>query len=325
MSVAEQTTTIPREPSILRDAPGGGRFIDGKVASEQVLADVAARTRDLVTAGVQPGLAVVLVGENPASQVYVGAKGKAAKLCGFHSIQHDLPATTTEAELLALVAALNADPAIHGILVQLPLPPGIDSTVVLEAIHPDKDADGFHPMNVGLLAVGSGERALVPCTPAGSLVLIEKAAAALGADLDGMNAVIVGRSNIVGKPMVQLLLAKNMTVTVAHSRTKDLAGVVRAADLVVAAVGRPEMVKGDWIKPGAIVIDVGINRVPSEGLTAAGKPKTKLVGDVDTAAALGHAGAITPVPGGVGPMTIAMLMANTLRSAERAAAAIGTP
>ncbi len=320
MSVAEQTTTSPRA-SILREAPNGGRFIDGKVASEQVLADVAARTRALLaSSGIQPGLAVVLVGENPASQVYVGAKGKAAKLCGFHSLQHDLPATTSEAELLALVGALNDDPAVHGILVQLPLPAGMDSTRVLEAIHPDKDADGFHPMNVGLLAVGSGERALVPCTPAGSLVLVEKAAAALGATLDGMNAVIVGRSNIVGKPMVQLLLAKNMTVTVAHSRTKDLAAVVRAADLVVAAVGRPEMVKGDWIKPGAIVIDVGINRVPGEGLTAAGKPKTRLVGDVDTAAALGHAGAITPVPGGVGPMTIAMLMANTLRSAERVAA-----
>ena len=317
MSVVEQST------SILRTVPTGGRFIDGKVASEQVLAEVAERARRLAARGVQPGLAVVLVGENPASQVYVGAKGRAAKLCGFHSLQHDLPATTTEAELLGLVEALNDDPAIHGILVQLPLPPAIDPTVVLEAIDPDKDADGFHPMNVGLLATGSTARGLVPCTPAGSIMLIEKAAAALGVDLDGLDAVIVGRSNIVGKPMVQLLLARNMTVTVAHSRTRNLADVVRAADLVVAAVGRPEMVKGDWIKPGAIVIDVGINRVLGEGLNAQGKQRTRLVGDVDTAAALGHAGAITPVPGGVGPMTIAMLMVNTLRSAERAAAAVG--
>ena len=318
MSVAEQPVS-----NVIRSAPQGGTIIDGKVASEQVIAEVSERTRVLAARGVQPGLAVVLVGENPASQVYVGAKGKAAKVCGFHSVQHDLPATTTQAELLGLVDELNNDPAIHGILVQLPLPPGIDSTKVLESIHPDKDADGFHPMNVGLLAVGSTERALVPCTPAGSLVLIEKAAAALGVKLDGMNAVIVGRSNIVGKPMVQLLLAKNMTVTVAHSRTKDLADVVRGADLVVAAVGRPEMVRGDWIKPGAIVIDVGINRVPGEGLNAQGKPKTRLVGDVDYAGALGHAAAITPVPGGVGPMTIAMLMSNTLRSAERAAAERG--
>ncbi len=317
MSVAERNT------GILRAAPGGGTFIDGKRAAEQVLAGVAERARALASRGVKPGLAVVLVGENPASRVYVGAKGRAATLCGFHSVQHDLPATTTQAELFGLVATLNDDPAIHGILVQLPLPAGIDPAGVLEAIHPDKDVDGFHPVNVGLLAVGAGARALVPCTPAGSLVLIEGAAAALGVELDGMNAVIVGRSNIVGKPMVPLLLAKNMTVTVAHSRTRDLAGVVRAADLVVAAVGRPAMVGGDWIKPGAIVIDVGINRVPDEGLTAAGKPKTRLVGDVDTAAALGHAAAITPVPGGVGPMTIAMLMANTLRSAERAAGDAG--
>jgi len=317
MSVAEQQTA-----EVIRAGEHGGRIIDGKVASEQVIAEVTERTRALAAKGVKPGLAVVLVGENPASQVYVKAKGKAAKTCGFHSVQHDLPATTTEAELLKLVDELNTDPAIHGILVQLPLPEAINSTKVLESINPEKDADGFHPMNVGLLAIGSTERALVPCTPAGSLVLVEKAAAALGAKLDGMNAVIVGRSNIVGKPMVQLLLSKNMTVTVAHSRTKDLAGVVRAADLVVAAVGRPEMVKGDWIKPGAIVIDVGINRIEGEGKTAEGKLKTKLVGDVDFAGAVGHAAAITPVPGGVGPMTIAMLMSNTLRSAERAAAAV---
>ncbi len=315
ISAAEHRTS-----KVIRSAPQGGTIIDGKIASEEVIAEVAERTRALAAKGVKPGLAVVLVGENPASQVYVGAKGKAAKVCGFHSVQHDLPATTTEAELLALVDALNTDPAIHGILVQLPLPERIDATKVLESIHPDKDADGFHPMNVGLLAVGSIERALVPCTPAGSLVLIEKAAAALGVALEGMNAVIVGRSNIVGKPMVQLLLAKNMTVTVAHSRTRDLPDVVRRADLVVAAVGSPAMVKGDWIKPGAIVIDVGINRVPGEGFNAQGKPKTRLVGDVDYDAALSHAAAITPVPGGVGPMTIAMLMSNTLRAAERSAA-----
>jgi methylenetetrahydrofolate dehydrogenase (NADP+)/methenyltetrahydrofolate cyclohydrolase len=304
---------------VVRPSGDGGLIIDGKIASEQVLAEVAERTKVLAARGTVPGLAVILVGENPASQVYVGAKGKAAKSCGFHSVQHDLAATTTEAELLALIASLNADPAIHGILVQLPLPEGIDSTKVLEAVSPAKDVDGFHPVNVGLLGVGDISRALVPCTPAGSLVLIEKTAAALGVKLDGMEAVVVGRSNIVGKPMVQLLLSKNMTVTIAHSRTKDLPGTVRRADLVVAAVGRPEMIKGDWIKPGAIVIDVGINRVPGEGLNAQGKPKTKLVGDVDYAGCIKNAGAITPVPGGVGPMTIAMLMSNTLRSAERAA------
>ncbi len=314
MSVAEQSNS-----DVIRSGADGGKVIDGKIAAEQVIAEVTERTKALLAKGIQPGLAVVLVGENPASQVYVKAKGKAAKAAGFHSVQHDLPATTSEADLLKLVDELNNDPAIHGILVQLPLPEGINSTKVLESIDPDKDADGFHPVNVGLLAIGSTERALVPCTPAGSLVLVEKAAAALGVRLDGLNAVIVGRSNIVGKPMVQLLLAKNMTVTIAHSRTKDLASVVRAADLVVAAVGRPEMVKGDWIKPGAIVIDVGINRIEGEGTKADGSPKTRLVGDVDYAGAAKNAAAITPVPGGVGPMTIAMLMSNTLRSAERAA------
>ena len=313
------TVSDPHIADVIRTGADGGKIIDGRIASDQVLAEVTERTKTLAAKGVKPGLAVVLVGENAASQVYVGAKGKAAKACGFHSVQHDLPATTSEADLLTLIHALNTDPAIHGILVQLPLPEHMDSTKILESIDPEKDADGFHPVNVGLLAIGSTERALVPCTPAGSLVLVEKAAAALGMKLDGMNAVIVGRSNIVGKPMVQLLLSKNMTVTIAHSKTKDLAAVVRAADLVVAAVGRPEMVKGDWIKPGAIVIDVGINRIPGEGLNAQGKPKTKLVGDVDYAGAAKHAAAITPVPGGVGPMTIAMLMSNTLRSAERLA------
>ncbi len=314
--------TVSENPAeVIREGEGGGKIIDGKIAAAQVLLEVTARAKTLLEKGVKPGLAVVLVGENAASQVYVKAKGKAAKEAGFHSVQHDLPATTSESDILKLVDELNNDPAIHGILVQLPLPGHVDSTKVLEAINPEKDADGFHPVNVGLLAIGAMERALVPCTPAGSLVLVEKAAAALGLKLDGMNAVIVGRSNIVGKPMVQLLLSKNMTVTVAHSRTKDLEGVVRAADLVVAAVGRPEMVKGDWIKSGAIVIDVGINRIAGEGLNAQGTPKTKLVGDVDYAGCAKHAAAITPVPGGVGPMTIAMLMSNTLRSAERSAKA----
>lgn len=291
-------------------------LIDGKAASAAVLARVAAEAASLTK---KPGLAVVLVGEDPASQVYVKSKGKAAKECGFHSIQHDLPATTSEAELIALVKALNADPKIHGILVQLPLPKGIDSSKVLETIAPEKDVDGFHPVNVGLLATGLTDRALVPCTPAGAMLLIEEAAKALGRDLSGAEAVIVGRSNIVGKPMAQLLLAQNATVTVAHSRTKDLPAVARRADILVAAVGRPEMIRGDWIKPGALVIDVGINRIPAEGLNAQGQPKTRLVGDVALQEALEVAGAITPVPGGVGPMTIALLMSNTLRAAKRAA------
>jgi len=291
-------------------------LIDGKAASAAVLARVAAETANLAH---KPGLAVVLVGEDPASQVYVKSKGKAAKECGFHSVQHDLPATTTQAQLIALVESLNADPAIHGILVQLPLPKGIDSSKVLETIAPEKDVDGFHPVNVGLLSAGLTERALVPCTPAGAMLLIQQAAKALGRDISGAEAVIVGRSNIVGKPMAQLLLAQNATVTVAHSRTKDLPAVARRADILVAAVGRPEMIRGDWIKPGALVIDVGINRVPGEGLNAQGQPKTRLVGDVALQEALDVAGAITPVPGGVGPMTIALLMSNTLQAAKRAA------
>jgi methylenetetrahydrofolate dehydrogenase (NADP+) / methenyltetrahydrofolate cyclohydrolase len=283
-------------------------LIDGKAASASVLEIVAAQAAEL---GVTPGLAVVLVGEDPASQVYVKSKGKAALSCGFHSVQHDLPASTGEEEVLALVRSLNADPAIHGILVQLPLPPHVDSTKILETIAPEKDVDGFHPVNVGLLATGAADRALVPCTPAGAMLLIEEAARALGRDLAGAEAVIVGRSNIVGKPMAQLLLAKNATVTIAHSRTRDLPSVARRADILVAAVGRPEMIRGDWIKPDALVIDVGINRVPG-----AEPGKTRLVGDVALQEALDVAGAITPVPGGVGPMTIAMLMANTLRAAK---------
>ena len=290
---------------------------DGKAVSQATLARVADEARALAARGVTPGLAVVLVGADPASQVYVGAKGRAAKQCGFHSLQYDLPETTSEAELLALVAKLNADPAVHGILVQLPLPKAIDSGRVLEAISPQKDVDGFHPINVGLASTGAFERAMMPCTPAGAMILIDRACEALGRKLDGLEAVIVGRSNIVGKPMAQLLLARHCTVTIAHSRTRDLPAVARRADVLVAAVGRPELVRGDWIKPGAIVIDVGVNRVPGQGLNAEGKPKTRLVGDVAYAEAA-HAGAITPVPGGVGPMTIAMLMANTLVAACRA-------
>lgn len=316
MALAQtKTTTPPAGDGILLPSTGKALLIDGKRASEQVLAQVAEKTRALAAKGIKPGLAVVLVGEDPASQVYVKSKGKAAKACGFHSVQHDLAATTTEAELLALVQQLNADPTIHGILLQLPLPGRLDPTRVIEAISPGKDVDGLHPVNSGLLAIGDVERALVPCTPAGGMVLLEKAAAALGVALSGSEAVVVGRSNLVGKPIAQLLLGRNATVTIAHSRTRDLAATVARADILVAAVGRPEMIRGDWIKPGAIVIDVGINRVAGEGQDAAGRPKTKLVGDVAFSEAIERAGAITPVPGGVGPMTIAMLMENTLRAA----------
>jgi methylenetetrahydrofolate dehydrogenase (NADP+) / methenyltetrahydrofolate cyclohydrolase len=294
-------------------------LIDGKAVSQAMLGRVAEEARALASRGVFPGLAVLLVGADPASQVYVGAKGRAAKSCGFHSLQFDLADTTSEAELLALIDRLNADPAVHGILVQLPLPKTIEAGRVLEAITPHKDVDGFHPINVGLAASGEFDRALIPCTPAGAMILIEKACEALGRNLEGLEAVIAGRSNIVGKPMAQLLLARNCTVTIAHSRTRDLAAVARRADVLVAAVGRPQLVRGDWIKPGAIVIDVGINRVAAEGMDAVGKPKTRLVGDVAYAEAASRAGAITPVPGGVGPMTIAMLMANTLTAARRIA------
>ena len=299
---------------------GASAFVlDGAAIAEGVLAKVAGEARALAARGVTPGLAVVLVGDNPASQSYVAGKGRAAKACGLHSAQHNLPAGTSEADLLALVAALNADPAVHGVLVQLPLPAHIESSRVLEAVAPTKDVDGFHPINVGLLSIGDTRRALIPCTPAGAMILIDKACERLGWSLPGMEAVIVGRSNIVGKPMAQLLLARHCTVTVAHSRTRDLPSVARRADILVAAVGRPEMVRGDWIKPGAIVIDVGINRVAAEGHDASGKRKTRLVGDVAYGEAAEVAGAITPVPGGVGRMTIAMLMANTLEAAKRAA------
>src|SRR6516164_6441396 len=274
--------------------------LDGAAIADGVLAKVAQEARALFSAGVTPGLAVVLVGDNPASRAYVAGKGRAAKACGFHSIQHTLPAETSESELLGLVEALNDDPAVHGVLVQLPLPETIRSSRILEAVAPNKDVDGFHPINVGLLSIGDTAR--------------ER----LGSSLPGKEAVIIGRSNIVGKPMAQLLLQRHCTVTVAHSRTRNLISVVRRADILVAAVGQPEMVRGDWVKPGAIVIDVGVNRVAGEGLDASGKPKTRLVGDAAYAEAAGVAGAITPVPGGVGRMTIAMLMANTLLAARRA-------
>jgi methylenetetrahydrofolate dehydrogenase (NADP+) / methenyltetrahydrofolate cyclohydrolase len=293
--------------------------LDGAAIAEGVLMKVAEDARALAAQGLTPGLAVVLVGDNPASQSYVAGKGRAAKACGFHSIQHNLPEKTSEADLLAVVKALNADPAVHGILVQLPLPAHIDSSRVVEAISPMKDVDGFHPINVGLLSIGDTSRALIPCTPAGAMILIDKACERLGWSLEGMEAVIIGRSNIVGKPLAQLLLARHCTVTVAHSRTLDLPSVARRADVLVAAVGRPEMVREDWIKPGAIVIDVGINRVAAHGHDASGKPRTRLVGDVAYAEAAQVAGAITPVPGGVGRMTIAMLMANTALAAKRAA------
>ena len=285
------------------------RLIDGKAFAEGLRGRVAQTAAALKRHhGLVPGLAAVLVGEDPASQVYVRAKGKAMEETGMASFTHRLPATTSQVELLALVAKLNGDPAVHGILVQLPLPKQIDPQAIIDAIDPAKDVDGFHPINVGRLASGL-PGALIPCTPYGSLMLLKDV---LGDKLAGLDAVVVGRSNIVGKPMANLLLGESCTVTVAHSRTRDLAVVCRRADILVAAVGRPLMIQGDWIKPGATVIDVGINRVPG-----AEPGKTKLVGDVDFAAAKQIAGAITPVPGGVGPMTIACLLRNTLIAACR--------
>jgi methylenetetrahydrofolate dehydrogenase (NADP+)/methenyltetrahydrofolate cyclohydrolase len=282
------------------------RIIDGKAAAAELRAAIAVEVSKFrVAKGRAPGLAVVLVGEDPASAVYVRNKGKATVEAGMESFEHRLSADTSESELLALVEKLNADPSVDGILVQLPLPGHIDADKVLTSIDPDKDVDGFHPVNVGRLATGLD--GFVPCTPLGCLKLLR---AELG-NLSGKEAIVIGRSNIVGKPMAQLLLADSCTVTIAHSRTKDLPDVVRRADIVVAAVGRPEMVKGSWLKPGATIIDVGINRVPgADG-------KSKLVGDVDFSSASEVAGAITPVPGGVGPMTIACLIRNTLVSAAR--------
>jgi methylenetetrahydrofolate dehydrogenase (NADP+)/methenyltetrahydrofolate cyclohydrolase len=281
------------------------RIIDGKAIAETVKADAARRAQELKRRlGITPGIVVVLVGEDPASQVYVRNKDVAAKAAGFNSSTQRLPAATREDDLLGLIGELNRDDGVNGILVQLPLPKHIDARKVIEAIDPDKDVDGFHPVNVGRLSLG--EAALVPCTPMGSVIL----AKSVLPDLAGLEAVIVGRSNIVGRPMAQLLLQEDCTVTVAHSKTRDLPGVVRRADLIVAAVGRPQFVRGDWIKPGAVVIDVGINRID------AGGGKTRLVGDVAYAEAAAVAGAITPVPGGVGPMTIACLLRNTVTAAE---------
>ncbi len=284
-------------------------IIDGKAFAATVRARVAEQVARLkADHGITPGLAVVLVGEDPASQVYVRSKGKKTVETGMNSFEHTLDADTSEADLLALIDQLNNDPGVHGILVQLPLPKHMNSDLVINAINPAKDTDGFHISNVGLL--GTGQKSMVPCTPLGCLMLLRHR---LG-DLSGLNAVVLGRSNIVGKPMFNLLLKDSCTVTVAHSRTKDIEALCRQADIVVAAVGRPEMVKGDWIKPGAVVIDVGINRVPAP---EKGDGKHRIVGDVDFASAAEMAGAITPVPGGVGPMTIACLLANTLTSCCR--------
>ena len=292
-------------------AASPARVIDGRAVAAEITALVAQETQALTSAsGIVPGLAVVLVGQDPASQVYVGAKGRKAEELGFHSVQHNLPSDTPEADIVGLVESFNQDPATNGILVQLPLPAQIDAARVIEAIRPEKDVDGFHPINVGRLASGSGA-AMAPCTPAGCLMLIRRA---IEGSLSGLEAVVVGRSNIVGKPMAQLLLKENCTVTIAHSRTRDLRDAIRRADILVAAVGRPEMIRGDWIKPGAIIIDVGMNRIAAADK---GPGKTRLVGDVAFGEALNIAGAITPVPGGVGPMTIAMLMGNTLGAACR--------
>jgi methylenetetrahydrofolate dehydrogenase (NADP+)/methenyltetrahydrofolate cyclohydrolase len=297
---------MAREPS---SSAEGARLIDGRAIAEKVTDRVAAETRRLSgEVGLVPGLAVVIVGNDPASQTYVSGKGKKAKEVGFHSVQHSLPEDVSEATLLGLVTRLNDDPSIHGILVQLPLPRHIDKERVIEAIRPDKDVDGFHPVNAGRLASGLGAT-LVPCTPAGCLIFIKSV---LGSDLGGRSAVVIGRSTIVGRPMANLLINDSCTVTVAHSRTGDLPAVVRGAEIVVAAVGRAEMVRGDWIRRGATVIDVGMNRIPAP---EKGEGKTRLVGDVAFEECRKVAGAITPVPGGVGPMTIAMLMANTLAAA----------
>ena len=289
-------------------------LIDGKAFAAGLVDRVkAAAARLRQTHGVQPGLAVVIVGEDPASQVYVRSKGERTVEAGMYSETHRLPEATGQAGLLGLIDRLNADPKIHGVLVQLPLPKHIDADAVLGAIDPDKDVDGFHVVNAGRLAVGLP--GLVPCTPLGCLMMLKDQ---LG-DLTGLNAVVVGRSNIVGKPMAQLLLAESCTVTIAHSRTRDLPALCRTADILVAAVGRPEMVRGDWIRPSATVIDVGINRVPSRDPEKAAAGKTRLVGDVAFDEAVQVAGRITPVPGGVGPMTIAVLLANNYAAACRAA------
>ncbi|QTU96031.1 bifunctional methylenetetrahydrofolate dehydrogenase/methenyltetrahydrofolate cyclohydrolase FolD [Rhizobium sp. NLR16a] len=288
--------------------------IDGKNVAASVIQTVKSATAALEkSSGVTTGLAVIIVGDDPASHAYVGSKSRMAKECGFKSVQHTLPAETTQEELAGLVATLNGDPSIHGILVQLPLPKPLDSEPIIQSILPEKDVDGLSVVNAGKLATGDLKTGLVSCTPAGAMVFVRRTH---GEDLSGLNAVVIGRSNLFGKPMAQLLLNANATVTIAHSRTKNLAEVCRNADILVAAVGRPEMVKADWVKPGATVIDVGINRVPAP---EKGEGKTRLVGDVAFREVSEVAGTITPVPGGVGPMTIAMLMANTVIAAHRTA------
>jgi methylenetetrahydrofolate dehydrogenase (NADP+)/methenyltetrahydrofolate cyclohydrolase len=288
--------------------------IDGKAKAAEMSASIAADTERLASAhGIKPGLAVVIIGDDPASQVYVRNKKRTAESCGFYSVQHSLAEAVAQDEVLRLIDELNRDPEIHGILVQLPLPRHLDEQAITQSISPAKDVDGFHFVNIGKLTSGNTSDAFVPCTPAGCMLMIEDY---LGHDLSGLNAVVVGRSNIVGKPMASLLLQANATVTVCHSRTNDLPGVVRGADIVVAAVGRANMIRGDWIKPGAVVIDVGINRVEVD---VEGERKSRLTGDVDYEGACEVAKAVTPVPGGVGPMTIVMLMANTLRAARMSA------
>ena len=288
--------------------------IDGKAKAAD-LAELITRETALLQKehGIKPGLAVMIIGEDPASQVYVRNKKRAAESCGFHSIQHTFADDASQNEVLQLISELNDDDAIHGVLVQLPLPRHLDELAITQAIEPSKDVDGFHFINIGKLTAGQTSDAFTPCTPAGCMLMIEDE---LGGDLSGKNAVVIGRSNIVGKPMAALLLQANATVTVTHSRTKDLPAVVAAADIIVAAVGRPNMVKADWVKPGAIIIDVGINRV---GKVIDGEIKMGLTGDVDFDDVCSVAGAVTPVPGGVGPMTITMLMSNTLRSARLSA------
>jgi len=285
--------------------------IDGKAKAADLAEKITAETASLLEEhGTKPGLAVVFVGDDPASEIYVRNKKKRAESCGFLSVQHSLPEDTPQEDVLGIVDDLNNDPDIHGILVQLPLPAHLDEQLITQSISPAKDVDGFHFVNIGKLTSGNLGDAFVPCTPAGCMLMIEDY---LGKDFSGLNAVVVGRSNIVGKPMASLLLKSNATVTVCHSRTNDLQGVVRRADIVVAAVGRANLIKGDWIKPGAVVIDVGMNRIEAE---VDGEKKSRLTGDVDYDAAMKVARAVTPVPGGVGPMTIVMLMANTLRAAR---------
>jgi methylenetetrahydrofolate dehydrogenase (NADP+)/methenyltetrahydrofolate cyclohydrolase len=295
-------------------AESSAKLIDGKVYAERLRAEVTEEVAALKAShGIQPGLAVVLVGDDPASQIYVRSKGEQSLAAGMHSVTHRLPADTNQHELLRLVAELNVDPLIHGILVQLPLPKPLDEQAVLAAINPDKDVDGLHVVNAGRLA--NGQAALTPCTPMGCMILLRDTVG----DLTGLRAVVVGRSVLVGRPIAQLLLQADCTVTIAHSRTKDLPAVCREADILVAAVGRPRMIKGDWIKPGAAVIDVGINRVPFDDPVKAAAGRTKVVGDVDFKEAAQVAGWLTPAPGGVGPMTVAVLLQNTVTAAKRQA------